>query len=367
MCIKHINPIDNREDFVYNSYNKTLGGIIMKKLLSVLIAVIIVCTLCVIPTSAAAPKLNKTKVNLPIGYSITLKVSNADKVTWSTADKSVAKIKSKTKTSAKIVGVGTGSTYIYAKTDGRTLKCKITVKKSFISASADKITISEGAKKTVSVSVSGSKSIVYSNSNSKVCSVTSAKWDGNKLKLTVKGKKSGTAKIKVYAKGYSKSTLETITVKVGNGGNVTVFEETITFDEEDIPESSLSEAEKVVEYVNAERAKQGLPALVMDETLNELAQLRAKEIVSYFSHTRPDGTSCFTAFDELGIISGWKAENIAAGHKDAKTVMYDPPHGWVSSPGHYGNITSSNAKKIGVALVKSSGGYGYYWVQVFTD
>ena len=328
----------------------------MKKLLSILFAAVIVCTMCVMPASAASPKINKTKVNLPIGYSVTLKVSNADEVTWSTADKSIAKIKSKTKTSAKIVGVGTGSTYIYAKADGKTLKCKITVKKAFISANADKISISEGAKKTVSVSVSGSKSIVYSNSNSKICSVTSAKWDGNKLKLTIKGKNEGTAKIKVYAKGYSKSTLETITVTVGSGK---VNAES--------SESTLSEAEKVVELVNAERAKIGLSALTMDDTLNELAQLRAKELVSYFSHTRPDGTSCFTAFDEFGIENGWKAENIAAGHKNAQTVMYDPAYGWVNSPGHYENMTNPNMNKIGVALVKVSGGYKYYWVQVFTD
>lgn len=324
----------------------------MKKLLSVLIAVIIVCTLCVIPSSAATPKLNKTKVNLPIGYSITLKVSNADEVTWSTADKSIAKIKSKTKTSAKIVGVGTGSTYIYAKTGEKTLKCKITVKKSFISASTDKISIREGAKKTVSVSVSGSKSIVYSNSNSNVCTVTSAKWDGNKLKLTVKGKKSGTAKIKIYAKGYSKSTLETITVTVGNGEAAA-----------ESSESTLSEAEKVVELVNAERAKIGLSALTMDEKLNEAAQIRAKEIVSKFAHTRPDGTKCFTALDELDISYGYAAENIAGGRNNAADVMND----WINSSGHYENMTNPNANKIGVALVKVSGGYKYYWVQVFTD
>ena len=341
---------------MYNSYNNTLGGIIMKKLLSVLIAAVIVCTLCVIPASAAAPKLNKTKVNLPIGYSITLKVSNADEVTWSTADKSIAKIKSKTKTTAKIVGVGTGSTYIYAKTDGKTLKCKITVKKSFISASTDKISVSKGSKKTVSLSVTGSKSIVYSNTDPKVCTVTSAKWDDNKLKLTIKGKNSGTAKIKVYAKGYSKSTLETITVTVGGGGSVSVDDDTAS-------ESTLSAAEQVIELVNAERAAKGLPALTTNDKLTEAAEIRANEIVSLFSHTRPDGTKCFTAFDELDISYGYAAENIAAGRNTASGVMGD----WISSPGHYANIVSPNLKKIGVALVKVSGGYKYYWVQVFTD
>ena len=128
----------------------------MKKLLSILFAAVIVCTMCIIPASAASPKLNKTSVNLPIDYSITLKVSNADEVEWSTKDKSIAKIKSTTDTTAKIVSVKTGSTYIYAKTGGKTLKCKVTVKKSFITAKNDKLSISKGSKKSVTVSVTGS-------------------------------------------------------------------------------------------------------------------------------------------------------------------------------------------------------------------
>ncbi|MBQ8786053.1 MAG: CAP domain-containing protein [Oscillospiraceae bacterium] len=332
----------------------------MKKLLSILFAVVIVCTICIIPASAASPKLNKTKVNLPIDYSITLKVSNADKVEWSTKDKSIAKIKSTTDNTAKIVGVNTGSTYIYAKAGGKTLKCKITVKKSFITAKNDEISISNGKTKSFTVSVTGSKKLAYNNSNPKVCTVTSAKWVDGKLKFTVKGKSSGTAQIKVYAKGYSKSTLETITVTVGNGSSLTVGG---TASSEEKSSSTLTEAEKVVELVNAERAKKGLSALTMDSTLNEVAQLRAKEITSKFSHTRPDGTECFTAFDELGAKHGYAAENIAAGQSSAERVM----NGWMNSQGHYDNIMSSNVTKIGVALVTTSGGYKYYWVQVFTD
>ncbi len=332
----------------------------MKRLFSIFFAIVIVCTICIIPASAASPKLNKTKVNLPIDYSITLKVSNADNVEWSTKDKSIAKIKSTTDNTAKIVGVKTGSTYIYAKTGSKTLKCKITVKKSFITAKNDEISIGKGKTKSFTVSVTGSKKIAYNNSNPKVCTVTSAKWVDGKLKFTIKGKSSGTAKIKVYAKGYSKSTLETITVTVGNGSSLTVGG---TDSSDEKSSSTLTEAEKVVELVNAERAKKGLSPLTMDPTLTEVAELRAKEITTKFSHTRPDGTECFTAFDELGAKHGYAAENIAAGRGTAEGVMDQ----WINSPGHYDNIVNSNLNKIGVAVVSTSDIYGHYWVQVFTD
>ena len=52
---------------------------------------------------------------------------------------------------------------------------------------------------------------------------------------------------------------------------------------------------EVVRLVNAERAKYGLAALTQDDGAQNVAHVRAKEIVQSFSHTRPDGRSCFTA------------------------------------------------------------------------
>ena len=59
------------------------------------------------------------------------------------------------------------------------------------------------------------------------------------------------------------------------------------------PDNSVSSESRyiseVVRLVNAERAKEGLAALQMDSSLNSAAQVRAKEIVTSFSHTRPNG------------------------------------------------------------------------------
>lgn len=119
--------------------------------------------------------------------------------------------------------------------------------------------------------------------------------------------------------------------------------------------------EKVVELVNKEREKRGKNALSVDDTLMDVADTRAEEIVSKFAHTRPDGTSCFTAFDEAGIDDSIKAgENIARGQTSPGEVMEN----WMNSSGHRANILEDEFNYIGVSVVKSSG--TYYWVQDFT-
>ena len=51
---------------------------------------------------------------------------------------------------------------------------------------------------------------------------------------------------------------------------------------------------EMLNLVNVERRKHGLNPLVLDRDLNNGAMIRAREISEYFSHTRPDGTACFT-------------------------------------------------------------------------
>jgi uncharacterized protein YkwD len=64
-----------------------------------------------------------------------------------------------------------------------------------------------------------------------------------------------------------------------------------------------------------------LNELTLDENLCKAAKIRSKEIVKSFSHTRPDGKSCFTVFDDLGIAASAKGENIAAGNKTGSAIF----------------------------------------------
>ena len=117
----------------------------------------------------------------------------------------------------------------------------------------------------------------------------------------------------------------------------------------------------VLELVNAARAENGKSPLTLNSALNDVAQLRADETVKSFSHTRPNGTSCFTAINEAGISYRTVGENIAAGQSTPASVM----NSWMNSEGHRANILNGDFSSIGIGYVKASSGYGHYWVQMF--
>lgn len=129
------------------------------------------------------------------------------------------------------------------------------------------------------------------------------------------------------------------------------------------PENEENYGAQVLALVNAERAKEGLAPLVLDDALCAAANVRAQEITQEFSHTRPDGTSCFTVFSQLGIRYMSAGENIAAGYATPAAVMT----GWMNSEGHRANILKSGFGKLGVGLFKADDSYRYYWVQLFTN
>lgn len=120
---------------------------------------------------------------------------------------------------------------------------------------------------------------------------------------------------------------------------------------------------EVVRLVNVERAKEGLRPLETFDSLDQAAAIRAAEIVTKFSHDRPDGSSCFTALEQTGAKAGGHTfgENIAAGHATAAATVEQ----WMNSPGHRANILNKDYTHIGVGYVSSPGGYHHYWVQMF--
>ena len=118
---------------------------------------------------------------------------------------------------------------------------------------------------------------------------------------------------------------------------------------------------QVLNLCNAERAKYGLAPLTWDAAnLAPGAAVRVQEITVYFSHTRPDGTRCFTAISN----PGWVSENIAAGQGTPQEVV----NAWMNSSGHRANILNVRATKMGVGYVYVPGSmYGHYWVQMFSS
>lgn len=131
----------------------------------------------------------------------------------------------------------------------------------------------------------------------------------------------------------------------------------------DTPEVKPSQndfATQVVNLVNAERQKAGLSAVTVDAKVQQAAQVRAQEQVKTFSHTRPNGTSCFTALSEAGVSYRGAGENIAYGQRSPQAVM----SAWMNSEGHRANILNAKFQKIGVGYVVVNG--TPYWAQMFT-
>lgn len=140
-------------------------------------------------------------------------------------------------------------------------------------------------------------------------------------------------------------------------------EEAPAQEEPDAPEESggvQEAAEAVTSLVNAARRDAGLSELELDADLCAAAQARAQEIAQSFSHTRPDGSSCFTILEEFGISYRAAGENIAMGQRTPEEVM----DGWMNSNGHRANILNGTFTSIGVGYYVDGAGAAH-WVQIF--
>lgn len=118
---------------------------------------------------------------------------------------------------------------------------------------------------------------------------------------------------------------------------------------------------EVLKLVNKERLADGEAALSMFGTLQSAADVRAKEIAISFSHTRPDGSSCFSIITQKGISCYTAGENIASGQRTPEEVM----KGWMGSPGHRENMLNPAFHHIGIGY-GATGVCGNSWVQLFS-
>ena len=216
---------------------------------------------------------------------------------------------------------------------------KKTVKPAKITLNKAKLSINIGESATLKATISPSnatdKTVKWSSSDKKVAAVSS--------KGVVKGIKAG--KVTITAKTSNGKTAKcAVTVKAIN-----------TPTPAPTPQSEImtSMADEVVTLVNSERTKAGEKALIVDPDLTAAAIIRVKELVTLFSHTRPDGTLCFTV---SGKVFG---ENIAMGQFNASSVM----NSWMNSKGHRENILDSDFGSIGVGAYRYNG--TMYWVQLF--
>jgi uncharacterized protein YkwD len=102
---------------------------------------------------------------------------------------------------------------------------------------------------------------------------------------------------------------------------------------------------KVIEKTNAERARYGLPPLVVDRNLVQSARTHA----AWMTNSRT-----------LQHTSAPVAENIAMGQRSSGEALSS----WMGSSGHRANILNSGHRRIGVAAYRTPDGT-IYWCQQF--
>ena len=104
----------------------------------------------------------------------------------------------------------------------------------------------------------------------------------------------------------------------------------------------------------------------LDSTATSIAQKRATELNTSYSHTRPDGSSFMDMFNSMGVYYGAFGENIAYGMNTMSTVE-EAFEAWMNSSGHRANILSEDFTSVGVGMysVEKNGNQYYYWCQIF--
>lgn len=116
--------------------------------------------------------------------------------------------------------------------------------------------------------------------------------------------------------------------------------------------------------VNEERIRAGIEPLVYNEAVMEACRIRASELAEKFSHTRPDGSPCFTVFDEVDLLYYEAGENIAAGMNTPKEAV----SAWMESPNHKRNILTKEYTDGAIGCYVENGSqYKVYWIQMFCN
>lgn len=106
--------------------------------------------------------------------------------------------------------------------------------------------------------------------------------------------------------------------------------------------------QELLNLVNSERAKKGLPALTLNTKLTNAARQKATHMFAnnYWAHFAPDGTSPWDFIRGQGYNYIYAGENLARGF----TTSYGTVKAWMASPTHTANILSAQFKDVGFAI-----------------
>lgn len=151
----------------------------------------------------------------------------------------------------------------------------------------------------------------------------------------------------------SKQYVKAIYPSSNTGGNNTANNQT----------SLTSDEQETLNLINAQRTKNGLTALKIDNEVQRVARIKVQNMVNnnYFSHNSPTYGSPFDMLKSFKISYKTAGENIAGNSSNSGAV-----NAWMNSQGHRANILNSGFNYTGIGVV-SSPKYGKMYVQMFIE
>jgi uncharacterized protein YkwD len=123
--------------------------------------------------------------------------------------------------------------------------------------------------------------------------------------------------------------------------------------------------QRVLDLVNAERAKARARPLLLEPRLDAAAQHHARDMLlrGYFAHASPEGKTVRQRAEAAGYRWHAVGENIAEGQLSADQVV----QAWMASPEHRRNILDRDFIHMGLGLALGEGpkGFRVAWCQTF--
>lgn len=130
----------------------------------------------------------------------------------------------------------------------------------------------------------------------------------------------------------------------------------------DLEEAKLKkEEEETLNLINDYRAKNGLTKLKPFSQLQEVAKLKAEDLVNnnYFAHTSPNLGTPFEMLQNNNIDYTIAGENLAGNTTPQRAVT-----AWINSAPHRQNILEEKFEYTGIYVIESPV-YGKVFVQLF--
>lgn len=120
---------------------------------------------------------------------------------------------------------------------------------------------------------------------------------------------------------------------------------------------------RMLDLINAERARSGAPSLSVDPTILDVARDYSRKMFAggFFAHVDPTGRTPFDRMRAGGVRFAAAGENLAL----APTVQL-AHDGLMNSPGHRANILNPRYRRVGIG-VADGGMHGKIFTQNFAD